>query len=299
MFCPWFPLEIDPGQPRAHRKSFYGLVFNLTEELHFQWSVVTSTGNCLHIQPKWNQGKPRPKARRTKTKALAWLSQESIWRFWLRPAYSMLFITQSSLHLASTPPTRKLSNLAPTHIHFFLLWCELQHWLPWHASSHHFVNFFSCCKGHNQKSFPDCSNPLYLCLFVSNAKHSLDIAMCSLLSVTDASCWCSKSQQVDWTSFASKNDASYSLPPAGDQVKDTGYLPAKFLTLRYTACTTLAGLGSALPIKPKSHPHPIGFPQLSLTRLSFSHRTQNPPRRPRWMLAPGLQLIALILFRYK
>lgn len=122
---PWgslrgFPLEIDPGQPRAHRKSFYGLVFNLTAELHFPGSVVASTGNCLHIQPKWNQGKPRLKARRTKTKALAWLSQESILHFWLRPAYSMLFITQSSLHLASTPPTRKLSNLAPTHIHFFL-----------------------------------------------------------------------------------------------------------------------------------------------------------------------------------
>ena len=182
---------------------------------------------------------------------------------------------------------------------FLPLWCELQRWLLWHASSHHFVNSFSCCKGHNQKSLPDCSIPLYLCLFISNAKCSLDIAMCSLLSVTDASCWCSKSQQVDWTSFTSKNDACCSLPPAGDQVKDTGYLPAKFLMLQYSACTTLAGLGSALPIKPKSHPHPIGFPQLSLTRLSFSHRIQNPPRRPSWMLAPGLQLIALILFRYK
>ena len=71
---------------------------------------------------------------------------------------------------------------------FLPLWCELQHWLPLHASSHDFVNFFSCCKGHNQKSLPDCSNPFYLCLFVSNAKRSLDIAMCSLLSVTDASC---------------------------------------------------------------------------------------------------------------
>lgn len=29
-----FPLEIDPGQPRAHRKSFYCLVFDLMEELH-------------------------------------------------------------------------------------------------------------------------------------------------------------------------------------------------------------------------------------------------------------------------
>lgn len=122
---PWgslrgFPLETDPGQPRAHRKSFYCLAFNLIEELHFPCSVVTSTRNSLNIQPKWNQGKPGLKACRTKTKPLGWLSQEGILDFGLRPAHSMLFITQSSLHLASTPPIRKLSNLAPTHIHFFL-----------------------------------------------------------------------------------------------------------------------------------------------------------------------------------
>ena len=112
---PWgslrgFPLETDPGQPRAHRKSFYCLAFNLIEELHFPCSVVTSTRNSLNIQPKWNQGKPGLKACRTKTKPLGWLSQEGILDFGLRPAHSMLFITQSSLHLASTPPIRKLSQ---------------------------------------------------------------------------------------------------------------------------------------------------------------------------------------------
>lgn len=64
-------------------------------------------------------------------------------------------------------------------------------------------------------------------------------------------------------------------------------------------CFTLAGMESALSIKTKSHPHPIGFPKLSLTRSSFSYRTQNPPRRPRWMPASALQLTDLIVFRYQ
>lgn len=151
-----------------------------------------------------------------------------------------------------------------------------------------------------------------LYLLISNSKHSLDITMCSLSLVTDALCLYSKSLQVDWASFAGKNDTFYPTPPKThthehtpvpgsllSEPKDIGYPQTKLLRLSHSECSTLAGMGSALSIKPKSCPHPIGFPKLPLTWLSFSHRTQNPPRRPGWMLTPALQLIALILFRYK
>lgn len=54
-----------------------------------------------------------------------------------------------------------------------------------------------------------------------------------------------------------------------NEPKDPRYPQTKFLMLQYSECSTLSSIGGALSIKPKRHPHPIGFPKLSLTRLSF------------------------------
>lgn len=135
-----------------------------------------------------------------------------ILHFWLRPAHSRFFITQSSLLCASMPSPRMFFNLTPMHVHFFLcgviyrtssgMLILITLSIPTHAS-----------KITSRKPSLTVQSLSNLCLFISKPNHSLDIAMCSLSLDTNASCLYSKSPQINWASLANKNGVfSSSLP---------------------------------------------------------------------------------------
>lgn len=95
---------------------------------------------------------------------------------------------------------------------FLPLWYDLQNFI-WHAYSHYFINSYLCFKDYLQEAFLTVQSLSNLCLFISKPNHSLDIAMCSLSLVTNASCLYSKFPQIDRASLANKNGVFSSFLP--------------------------------------------------------------------------------------
>ena len=99
------------------------------------------------------------------------------------------------------------------YTHAFLpLWCDLQNFLHLECLLPLLCQFLPMLPT-SRKPSPTVQSLSNVCLFISNLNHRVDIAICSLSLVTNASCLYSKSLQVNWVSLASKNGVFYSFLP--------------------------------------------------------------------------------------